>query len=166
MQIIVKKANITRLQCDAIVNPANSTGYMGGGAAGAIRRAGGNEIENAAVKQAPIPIGHAVVTTAGLLPCNAVIHAPTMNRPAERTNERNVRAAVKSALKCADKEGFNSIAFPGMGTGVGMVPENLSAKVMVETIKKSQFKRIKTVYLLAIGNSMLKAFQTAAAGKK
>ena len=41
MTIIVKKGDITKISCDAIVNPANSFGYMGGGVAGAIKRVGG-----------------------------------------------------------------------------------------------------------------------------
>ena len=69
MGIIVQKGDLTQIRCDAIVNPANSFGYMGGGVAGAIKRVGGIEIERDAVSKAPIPVGKAIVTTAGVLPC-------------------------------------------------------------------------------------------------
>ena len=48
-RIIVEKADLTKLEVDAIVNPANSSGTMGGGVAGAIKRAGGGEIEREAM---------------------------------------------------------------------------------------------------------------------
>ena len=90
MSIVVKRGDITQLSCDAIVNPANSFGYMGGGVAGAIKRIGGNEIEREAVSKAPIRVGSAIATTAGTLPCKYVIHAPTMKQPAMRINVNNV----------------------------------------------------------------------------
>lgn len=161
MQIIVKKEDITKIQCDAIVNPANSGGYMGGGVAGVIRRVGCGNIEKEAVQQAPIPIGKAVATTAGNLACKAVIHAPTMNRPAELTNVENVMAATLAALECADKNGYKSIAFPGMGTGVGRVPLDVAAKAMVEVIREFKSKCLKKVYLVAIHDDMINAFKGA-----
>ena len=48
MALVVKRGDITQVSCDAIVNPANSFGYMGGGVAGAIKRVGGVEIEKEA----------------------------------------------------------------------------------------------------------------------
>ena len=67
MSISVQKGDLTSIICDAIVNPANSYGYMGGGVAGAIKHIGGNEIEKEAVSQAPINVGSAVATTSGKL---------------------------------------------------------------------------------------------------
>jgi len=90
MSIVVKRGDLTQIPCDAIVNPANSFGYMGGGVAGAIKRIGGVEIENEAIAKAPIPVGTAVETTAENLPCTFVIHAPTMEQPAMRIGVKNV----------------------------------------------------------------------------
>lgn len=159
MEIIVKKEDITKTQSDAIVNPANSFGYMGGGVAGVIKRAGGVEIEKEIVQQAPIPIGKAIATTAGSLPCKAVIHAPTMKRPAERTNSENVGAATLAALECADKNSYKSIAFPGMGTGVGRVPLDVAARAMIEAIKSFKANSLKKVYLIGISNDIVNAFE-------
>lgn len=78
MEIEVLLGSLLDVKADAIVNPANSYGYMGGGVAGVIKRAGGEEIEREAIKKAPIPVGSAVITTAGRLPFKGVIHAPTM----------------------------------------------------------------------------------------
>ena len=136
MSLTVKKGDITRVVCDAVVNPANSLGYMGGGVAGVIKRVGGLEIEKEAVSKAPIPVGSAVATTAGLLPCRFVIHAPTMEKPAMRTSVEKVRRATRAAFVVAKKLGLKSIAFPGMGTGVGGVDAMDAAHVMVDVARE------------------------------
>jgi O-acetyl-ADP-ribose deacetylase (regulator of RNase III) len=117
--LAVVKGDITALRVDAVVNPANSLMIMGGGVAGAIKRAGGEEIEREAMSKAPVPVGEAIVTTAGRLPAKAVIHAPTMERPAMRIPLENAVKATRAALKVAAEEGFQSIALPAMGAGVG-----------------------------------------------
>ncbi len=73
IKISILKEDITELDVGAIVNAANSYGYMGGGVAGAIKEVGGQEIELEAVSQAPILIGYAVITTAGKLRCRHVM---------------------------------------------------------------------------------------------
>ena len=161
MRIIVEQGDLTQKRVDAIVNPANSAGLMGGGVAGVIRRVGGSVIEDEAVKRAPIPIGKAVLTTAGNLPCQGVIHAPTMIRPAERATAEVVRKATVGALRCAEEAGLSSIAFPGMGTGVGRLPVDVSAKTMVDAIHAFPAKKLKEVYLIGFEKEMVEAFQDA-----
>lgn len=130
--IEVRLGDITKMECDAIVNPANSRGTMGGGVALALKRAGGQIIEDEAVAMAPIPVGFAVATTAGKLPCGIVIHAPTMTGPVERIGIENVKAATRAALECAIENGAKTIAFPGMGTGVGRISPEYAACAMAE----------------------------------
>ena len=63
LQIFVMQGSILEVEAQAIVNAANSSGAMGGGVAGVIRRAAGSEVEKEAMDQAPISVGHAVVTS-------------------------------------------------------------------------------------------------------
>lgn len=147
MSIIVKKGDLTKTDCDAIVNPANSFGYMGGGVAGAIKRVGGIEIEKEAVNKAPIPVGRAVFTTAGTLPCKYVIHAPTMKQPAMRIDVENVRLATQAALELAEDLKLQFIAIPGMGTGVGGVSPEEAAEVMINVAKKFENKFKKIIFI-------------------
>ncbi len=135
VQIEALHGDITKLEVDAIVNAANTHLYMGGGVAGAIKRAGGEEIEKEAVKKGPIKIGEAIVTSAGKLKAKFVIHAPTMELDF-KTDEEKVRKAMIAALKKAEELGIESIAFPALGTGVGGLPKDLVAKIMVEELKK------------------------------
>jgi len=134
--LIIKKGDLLQEDVEAIVNPANSYLIMGGGVAGLIKRKGGSIIEEEATKRAPIEIGEAVITSGGRLKQQYVIHSPTMKYPAERTNERNVRLSVRAALREGKKHGIKSIAFPGMGTGVGGLKYDIASTAMIEEIKK------------------------------
>lgn len=157
MSIVAKIGDITKISCDAIVNPANSFGYMGGGVAGAIKRIGGTVIENEAVIKAPIDVGSAVVTTAGTLPCKYIIHAPTMERPAMRIGIENVKKATYAALKLGENLKIKSIVIPGMGTGVGGVSYVDAAKTMVAVAKEFE-KRFDSIILIDRNEEMIKAF--------
>jgi len=157
MGIIVKKGDITQIDCDAIVNPANSHGYMGGGVAGAIKRIGGVEIEKEAISKAPIKIGKAVSTKAGLLPCKYVIHAPTMEKPAMRIGIENVKLATKAALNLGANLNLKTIAIPGMGTGVGGVPTDDAAKAISDIAKEFE-KKFEKIILIDRNQEMVDSF--------
>src|SRR4030042_591105 len=73
--VSVVVGDLTEEGTDAIVNAANSALAHGGGVAGAIVRKGGAEIQRESLEVAPVPVGSAVVTGAGRLPCRWVIHA-------------------------------------------------------------------------------------------
>jgi O-acetyl-ADP-ribose deacetylase (regulator of RNase III) len=163
VRIVVLTGDITEQEVDAIVNPANSMLVMGGGAAGAIRRVGGEEIEDEAVKHAPVPVGEAVATGAGKLNAKYVIHAPTMERPAMRIGKRNVGLSVRGALKCAEGLKIRSIAFPGMGTGVGGLSLEEAAKAMVNEMKEHINKRttLKQIIFVGFKEDLTHAFERA-----
>jgi len=159
LEVVVVKGDITKVKAEAIVNPANSLMIMGGGVAGAIKRAGGEEIEREAMSKAPVRVGEAVATCAGRLSAKFVIHAPTMERPAMRTTLDKVRAATRAALLEADKLGVKEIAFPGMGTGVGGLDPREAAKAMVEEILKLwRGKKGRRVMLVAYDDRLYKSF--------
>jgi len=147
MTIVVRRGDITQIDCDAIVNPANSFGYMGGGVAGAIKRIGGIEIENEAISKAPINIGKAIATTAGNLPCKYVIHAPTMEKPAMKIGVENVKLATHAALDLGVELNLKTIAIPGMGTGVGRVPVEDAAKAITGIAKEFENKFEKIILI-------------------
>ncbi len=159
MDIKVVKGSLLEVEADAIVNPANSRGLMGGGVAGVIKRFGGEEIEREAIENAPIPVGSAVLTTAGKLKFKGVIHAPTMEEPAMPSSEEKVRKATRAALELADRECFKVIALPGMGTGVGGVPKDVAAKAMVEEIRDFEPKCLEKVILVDIDDEMVEAWE-------
>lgn len=134
--IIIKQGNLLHETVDAIVCPANSFNQMRGGIAGVIRQQGGDIIEQEAMAKAPVAVGQAVITTAGNLTVKYVIHAPTMKMPVQKTTGEAVKQSMYAALKCADHYHLQSLAFPGMGTGVGGVPYSEAASVMLQEVKK------------------------------
>jgi len=134
-RISLYRGDITALEVDAIVNAANDRLRMGAGVAGAIKRAGGEEIEREAVAKGPVPVGEAVVTGAGKLKAKYVIHAVVMGRD-RRTDAEKVRAATESSLKRAEELGIKNIAFPALGTGVGGLPYAEAAEVMIEAVRE------------------------------
>ena len=80
LALSVVDGDITQLEVDAIANAANDRLWMGAGVAGAIKRAGGEEIEREAVAKGPIDVGDAVATGAGALAARWVIHGAVMGQ--------------------------------------------------------------------------------------
>ena len=134
-EIKIIKGDITQVEADAIVNAANNKLLMGGGVAGAIKRKGGQAIEDEAVKEGPIEIGEAVATKAGSLKAKYVIHAATMGMDF-KTDEIKIRNSCRSSLKVAAELGVKSIVFPALGCGTGGFPLLASAKIMAQEVLK------------------------------
>jgi O-acetyl-ADP-ribose deacetylase (regulator of RNase III) len=156
--------DICDLEVDAIVNAANLSLWMSTGVAGEIKRAGGDAIEFAAVRQAPVPIGEAIVTPAGNLAARAVIHAVSLDRD-RRTNGEIIDRAVRSAMARARELRISSIAFPAMGTGVGGYPLDDAARVTVRAVRDELGRSplIDHVTFAMRGAAAYRAFQTALA---
>jgi O-acetyl-ADP-ribose deacetylase len=126
--------DICVLEVDAIVNPANPTLWMSTGVGGALKRAGGDAIEFAAVRQGPLALGEAIITGPGNLAAKAVIHTVSLDRD-RRTSGPVLEAAVRSALARAREIGAASVAFPALGTGVGGYPLDEAARITVGTVR-------------------------------
>ncbi|MDH7598242.1 MAG: macro domain-containing protein [Sedimentisphaerales bacterium] len=126
------QGDITEMDVDAIVNPANSRLVMGGGVAGAIRRKGGPSIQQECDRIGGTPVGTAVITGAGNLKARYVIHAvgPRMGEGQEETKLAN---ATLNSLRLADSKGLSSIAFPAISTGIFGYPMDRCASVMLKT---------------------------------
>ena len=156
--------DVCDLEVDAIVNPANLTLWMSTGVAGAIKRAGGDEIEYAAIRQAPVPLGGAIVTPAGSLAARAVIHAVSLDRD-RRTNGETIDKAVRSAMARARDIRAVSVAFPAMGTGVGGFPLEEAARVTVKAVREElpASPMIEHVIFAMRGAAAYQAFEAALA---
>ncbi len=141
IKIEVYHGDITQLELDALVNAANNRLWMGGGVAGALKRAGGKEIEAEAVKKGPIPIGEAAVTRAGELKAKYIIHAAVMGQDL-KTSAEKIRQATRNSLLRGDELGIKSIAFPALGTGVGGFSLDECARVMISQVR--QYSATKT----------------------
>jgi len=135
VKIEVYQGDITQLELDALVNAANNRLWMGGGVAGALKRVGGKEIEDEAVKKGPIPVGEAVVTGAGKLKARYIIHAAVMGQDL-KTDAEKIRQATRNSLLRGDELGIKSLAFPALGTGVGGFPLDECARIMISEVRQ------------------------------
>jgi len=156
--------DICDLEVDAIVNAATVSLWMSTGVGGAIKRAGGDGIEFAAVRNAPAALGSAVVTPAGSLAARAVIHAVSLDRD-RRTSAPVIEAAVRSAMAQARAIGASSIAFPALGTGVGGFPLDEAARIVVATVRDElpRSPDIEHVIFALRGATPYRAFEAAVA---
>lgn len=142
MRIEIRQGDITEQpDIDAIVNAANTELILGSGVAGAIRRKGGNIIDEEGQRQAPIRLGEAAVTTAGTLPNKFVIHAAAMGyraeddlvpkKPGTDSSADIIRNATLNSLRRAEELKLRSIAFPALATGVAGFPVGECAETMI-----------------------------------
>ncbi|MBI5038001.1 MAG: macro domain-containing protein [Candidatus Kerfeldbacteria bacterium] len=130
-KIALVQGDITAVEADAIVNPANSELVHGGGLAGVLATAGGEQIQEDSDQIGPIAIGEAAVTRAGKLKCTYLIHAASMSLGG-RTSETTLRAALTNAYRRASELNIQTIAFPSVGTGYGGYPVEKAAQIQME----------------------------------
>jgi O-acetyl-ADP-ribose deacetylase (regulator of RNase III) len=160
LELDVVDGDITALDVDAIANAANNHLWMGAGVAGAIKRAGGEEIEREAVAKGPIPVGTAVATGAGRLPVRYVIHGAVMGQDL-RTDAGLIEQTTRSCLELADELGCESLALPAFGTGVGGFPLDECARIMVAATREYDPTTLRRVVFAVFGAAAAAAFAAA-----
>lgn len=134
-QLDIIEGDITELDTDAIVNPANEELKLGGGVAGAIREKGGPSIQEECDRIGHTPVGQAVMTVAGDLPTKHVIHS-VGPRMGEGDEDRKLSSAVRSALALADRHGLKSIALPAISTGTFGFPMDRAARITLTEVHR------------------------------
>lgn len=126
------QGDLTELQVGAIVNAANAQLILGGGVAGAIRSKGGPTIQQECDRIGGTTVGGAVITGAGNLPCDHVIHA-VGPRHGEGNEDEKLRLATLNSLRRATENNLRSIAFPAISTGIFGFPKDRCAQIMLNT---------------------------------
>jgi O-acetyl-ADP-ribose deacetylase len=160
MRLEVVEGDIAALEVDAVANAANDHLWMGAGVAGALKRAGGEEIEREAVANGPIGLGEAVATGAGQLKARHVVHGAVMGQDL-RTNGELVRKTTLSCLALADDLGAGSLALPAFGTGVGGFPLPECAEIMVDAARSYEARSLDRVVFAVFGDEARQAFEDA-----
>jgi O-acetyl-ADP-ribose deacetylase (regulator of RNase III) len=160
LELEVVEGDIATLPVDAVANAANDHLWMGSGVAGALKRAGGEEIEREAVAKGPIERGTAVATGAGRLPARHVVHGAVMGQDL-RTNADLIRRTTRSCLVLAAELGCRSLALPAFGTGVGGFPLHECARIMVEEAQSFTAVPLERVVFAVYGAEAKRAFEAA-----
>lgn len=160
------QGDITTQKVDAIVNAANTSLLGGGGVDGAIHRKGGAEIleqcQEIRAKQGGCSVGEAVMTTAGQLPAEYVIHTVGPIWQDGQAHEENLlKNAYQNSLKLAEQQHLNSIAFPNISTGVYRFPKVQAAAIAVETVRDflKQSTHTQEIYFVCFDKENFQIYQ-------
>jgi len=132
-------ADLLAESADAIVNAANGYLSHGGGVAAAIADAAGPELDEEGDRivreRGRIETGCAVKTTAGRLPFKGVIHA-VGPRQGEGHEEEKLAAALRSSFRIAEENGWTSISFPAISSGIFAVPPEVCARAYLRAVRE------------------------------
>lgn len=154
--VTVHRGSIFDVECDAVVSPANSFGFMDGGLDAWFTWYFGSIVQDnvrmAILRhwQGELPIGTAEIVETGHEDIPYLIAAPTMRVPMTLGNKSiNPYLAMRAVIMLIREQHFRDgqragqpvkkyvkrIAVPGLGTGVGRVPVDLAAQQMIEAIR-------------------------------
>ncbi|MCP4503586.1 MAG: O-acetyl-ADP-ribose deacetylase [Deltaproteobacteria bacterium] len=139
IKIVLEKGDITKVIADAIVNAANTSLLGGGGVDGAIHRAGGpailDECKDIRARQGGCKTGNAVITTAGNLSANKVIHTVGPRwRGGDQGEPTLLKNAYVNSLDLARENRLRRVAFPSISTGVYRYPIEQAARLALQAV--------------------------------
>ncbi len=133
--IRIVEGDITRLDCDCIVNAANSSLLGGGGVDGAIHAAAGRELLEECRTLNGCRTGQAKITKGYRLPARWVIHTVGPVYQGREKDAQLLADCYRNSLDLARSRGIRSIAFPGISTGVYGYPLKDATEIAVSTVK-------------------------------
>jgi O-acetyl-ADP-ribose deacetylase len=143
MEVTIAKGDLLEQDVNVIVNAWNRNLIpwwllWPHGVSGAIKRRAGTAPFRELGRCGLIPLGGAVLTSAGHLPFKGIIHVAGINL-CWLASERSVRDSVRNAMALADQHGFRSIALPLIGAGAGGMNQERVKTIMVDEFSKWEY---------------------------
>jgi len=149
MPLKIIRQDITKIKCDAIVNPTDPHYSHSGGTDAAIHEEAGAELYRACLAEGPITVGHAVITPAFALPCKYVIHTvgPVWVN-GKKGEEELLHSCYGECLRMAAENSCESVAFPLIASGTFGFPKDRVLKIAIEVIGDFLLEHEMLVYLV------------------
>lgn len=165
MKIETKRANITQLPVDVIVNAANPSLLGGGGVDGAIHRAAGDELYEECKTLGGCETGEAKITDAyNIHTAKKIVHTvgPIYRKYSKQVARELLDSCYYNSLTLA--EGCKSVAFPAISTGVYGYPLEDATVTAIQAIQRwvadHPASSIETVILVAFTEAEGQVLQT------
>lgn len=135
MEFEVIQGDIAQQSADVLVNAAGTSLQMGSGVAGALRRTGGESLNEEAMARGPVDLGDVAVTDAHDLDAEWVVHAAAMPHYGDgKATAQSIEDATRNALASADEHGAKSLVIPALGCGVAGFDFREGTRIIAETI--------------------------------
>ncbi len=149
MPLKIIRQDITKIKCDAIVNPTDLHYSHGGGVDAQVHEAAGIELYHACVEQGTLSVGNAVVTSAFSLPCKYVIHTVgPVWKNGHYGEEDALRSCYSTCLDLALKNKCKSVAFPLIASGTFGFPKDRVLKIAMDVIGDFLFENEMLIYIV------------------
>ncbi len=152
MPLHIIRQDITKMDCDAIVNPSNTQLFPGGSTDLAIHKAAGPALYDYCQTLGGCPVGSAKITPAFNLPCKYVIHTAGPVWSASRKSKRLLISCYEECLRLAAEYKCAHIAIPLIAAGTCGFPRDQVLKIAMRTISDFLFAHEMTVYLVVFDN--------------
>lgn len=159
MPLQIIRQDITKIECDAIVNPSNRYLEPGGGADLAIHEAAGEKLYEACQKAGGCEVGKAIATPGFDLPCKYVIHTagPSWDEEKRNLQEALLASCYRECLRLAKTQNCESMAMPLISAGLYGFPHHIVLKIATQVIQEFLFENEMFVYLVVYDKRAFRA---------
>jgi len=154
MPLKIVRQDITKIKCDAVVNPTNENMIPTGGTDLAIHNAAGEKLLERCKKLGGCEVGKAKVTPGFNLPCKYVIHtAGPVWIDGNHGEKELLINCYKECLALSKKKRCKSVAIPLISSGTYGYPKDKVLKVALDTVSEFLFENEMTVYIVVYDKS-------------
>lgn len=133
IQVVV--GDVAAVKADAVVRAATTRLEPLDDVSRRLDAVGGAALADQRALQRSLEVGAAVVTTAGTLAADLVIHA-VLGSESEAVTLPALQHALRSALQRAEQWEIEHVAVPPLGGGAGQLPFDAAARALIDSLRQ------------------------------